>query len=160
MDFTGETGKPFPRLSPYGAVFGYSRQRSMNNSFNVSNLGEGNGLFVEPHAIVVLFPGEAIVAAFAFETRIAGSLSSLDASEERSESKIDAHGDILQEVRMNRREFRVRFLPAREDFLLLKAPHLFTFGFIGEGTPVQKRVIDAATDFQGGFQRRLLRASR
>ena len=74
LDFTGETGKPFPRLSPYGAVFGYSRQRSMNNSFNVSNLGEGNGLFVEPHAIVVLFPGEAIVAAFAFETRIAGQL--------------------------------------------------------------------------------------
>ena len=98
----------------------------------------------------------AVVAATTFESGIARCLTSFAAPEERLERQVNAHRDILPDLRMDTRQIFVFFCP-RLDVLLLLETRQAQLALLPRFTALgQKPIVEDATRFQSGFQNRLL----
>ncbi len=89
-----------------GEGFDLACDRAVRDQLDGSHFGD-NHTIIMGEAETGLWEREAIVAIFATEARIAGLLTGFDPSEKGFEGEIDAHRDILQDLRMDDLERRV-----------------------------------------------------
>jgi len=101
FDFTRERGIPFPcRGTPNGQGFDLASYRPMQDDLEMSNTRAIQlALLIELET--KLRKGEAIIAVFPSQSRIAGVLTCFAASEECLKSQINSYCYILQHLRMN-----------------------------------------------------------
>ena len=86
-----------------GGRLGHAIQRAMQDDFHLPDVGDTQPLRlrVQLAADGNLRKCEAIVTVLAPKAWIARCLSHFDAAEERLEGEVNAHGDILQHLRLN-----------------------------------------------------------
>ena len=84
----------------------------MEFGFHLPDFGKADGAVTDTKT-VVLRESNAVILAFAFETREPRSVTRLHAVKERLERKVYAVNDILQYLTVNGFESRMVFLPRR-----------------------------------------------
>ena len=98
--------------------------------------------------------GEAVVLAFAFQARVARSFAVPDPAKEGLKGKVNAAGDVLQDLAVYVGEFRVVRLPGRDSAALVNAAGRLAVRLVKHRPFMHKAVVDIAADakcpFQGG----------
>jgi hypothetical protein len=147
---------PFSRRGAMnGTGFDGPFERTMLYHFEGANLGEVDTV-VMGDAEAALRIGEAVIATRAFKARKAGFASRLAAAKERLIGQIDAHGNILQDLGMNRSQRGALGFEHRIGLLLLKARERNSIALIGGVAHLKQLIIQEATLFQMRLQRSLL----
>lgn len=117
LPFTGKHDVPFAgRRTLNSAGFHLAFNWTVQYNLDVTYLGKPQYVTVESEAR--LRKGEAVIAAFPTEARIARLFASLNPAEERLKSKVNADGNILQDLRMYAGKGRPLFFECGEAFCL------------------------------------------
>ena len=134
--------------------------RTMVDHLDRANLGKYHPVIMGDGK-ATLRKTKRVVAPFPFETRVSRGLPSLAPSEEGFEGEINADRDILQDLRMHRREGGTLFfqdregidLPIARQTLALVLPCVFTHfkQVVIEPTTLFKRCLKAFVLFLGGI---------
>ena len=137
------------RTASDGTGFHLALHRPVIDHLDTANLGKRHTVIMG-EAKAALREGEAIVSILTLEpgkTRVLGVLS--DSSEECLEGQVNAHRNVLQDLRMHSSEGRTFLLQNRKRVLLLKTGERNTVSFIGRLAHFQQVVIEPTTLFQG-----------
>src|SRR2546423_231949 len=116
--FTGETGIPLAgQGAAYREGFDFPLERTMIHHLDMPN-ARGIQLLLHINAKTGLRIGDAIITTLAFEARVARIVAFAASAEKSFECQIDAHSNILQDLRMDRFQRRAGDLQLRERCLL------------------------------------------
>lgn len=150
---TGETHVPFPCCTfADGSGLRGASQVTMQNHLNLADFGHDQLSIADLASTRNLWEGHAIVAVFPFKARIAGVLTRLASPEKRLKGQIDAHRDVLQDLRMDIIEGRTFLFQEGVRVDLLVAGQTFAGLFVGIAPLFKQVVIQPATFFQLAFQ--------
>jgi hypothetical protein len=89
------------RAAPYRTGLGGAVEGAMLDNPQCADLGEVQRAFGQLTPIAVLWEGHRVVAALPSETGIAGLFACFTPAKERLKGQVNAHGNILQDLRMN-----------------------------------------------------------
>ncbi len=131
LTLDAERDVPFARRSPVdGTGFDTSLDGPMVDHLDTANFGERDaGIMRQGKA--GLREGEAIVAVMPTEARVSRSFASLDTPEKGLHGQINAHGDVLQDLRMHGAERGTLRFQEREGVDLSVAGPTLTSLFVG-----------------------------
>src|SRR5579872_7258061 len=150
LDFTGEAGPPFARLSADRTGLDRPSEGTMDHRLDLTDLGEADEVLADREACAWI--GEGVIVPLALETGIAGLLAGRDASEEGLVGFLDAPDDLLQHLREDGIEFRMLLFPVRKSVDLVDVGGRTSEAFIVVFAPVDAGVIDLAAESEGIIQ--------
>ncbi len=153
-DHAGEADEPLVADTANGAGFDRAINRAVKPNGNAANLGQVEFALLKTEA--ALRVGDAVVLPVALDAREARRLPGFHAAKESVKGKVNANGDVLQNLAEHTRKFRVFLLPLRERGLLLDFGRRLAQHFVVVLSPVQEAVVDLSAGFQSPRQSRLL----
>ena len=112
FNFLAKAGEPLAIDAPNRTSLEFAPRSAVEFGFHLSDFGKADGAVTDTKT-VVLRESNAVILAFAFETREPRSVTRLHAVKERLERKVYAVNDILQYLTVNGFESRMVFLPRR-----------------------------------------------
>ena len=131
LAFASYTDKPLSRLSTDCRSLRGARQVAVETPLDLADLGHTQVAIAETYsASAPFFETEAVVLAFAFESRISWLLTGPEPAKERAVGKINPKCRILQQMRVDFLEFWVNILPLGEMLLLSVLADAPTSGLI------------------------------
>lgn len=149
LSFISETNEPLIPVSENGAGLNLTDNRPMNFSFNRSNLAEGDIIAVDRKTKLGIREG---IVPIALESGESGLLSaSLDPTKESLKRKINTHSNILQDLRVNGKKFRMALLPLRKFGGLVVIGQGLAMRLIVMLSAIQKAVVDLPTGLKRGL---------
>jgi len=138
----------------------------MNESFHLTDFGDMETVPDEfTTGDLCLGKGDAVVNSLPFEPGVSGSahnsvvagLARLHAPEEGLEGKVHPDRDILENLAVNAREFRVKGLPVFEGpVLLFSVGEGFAGGFVERGSFNHQAIVNIPANGQDGEERGFL----
>ena len=114
---TRKADVPLIAFTTNGTSLDCARTNAVDFGFDLPDLGKRDSAF--SNAIAALRISDAVVLPFAFQSWVARFFSCFDTTKEGLKSEFHADDDILQYLRMHRRQFRMRRLPRGYSLLLL-----------------------------------------
>src|SRR5579875_369836 len=125
---------------------GRAFKRAVVDDLQVAHMRHMQSVVLQSHAAVrQLGVGETRIASFASETREARGFPLLDATEERLKRQINAHGHVLQDLRVGDLQRRTLFFERRQVRLLLVQRERLLVAFPGGLTLFEQVVIKPTT---------------
>lgn len=140
-----------------GTRFDVGVNEAVLTNGDIANLGQSQFALVEAKA--ALGVGERIVTV-AFDAGEPWGLTRLNPTEKGVKSKVNANGDVLQDLAVDIGQFRVFLFPLWERGLLLYFGRRLAQYVVVMLAPVQEAVVDLSAGFQRLRQGRLLRLCR
>jgi hypothetical protein len=156
-DFAGKAGVPLMANTANGTRLDVAVNGAVLTNGDIANLGQSQFALVEAKA--ALGVGERILAV-PLDTGKAWGLTRLNPTEKGVKSKVNANGDVLQDLAVDIGQFRVFLFPLWERGLLLYFGRRLAQYVVVVLAPVQEAVVDLLTGFQRLCQGRLLRLCR
>ncbi len=149
LSLTREAGVPFAGAAlADGASLGRALHIPMEDDFDFAHFGEDQLPISDVASTGDLRKGHAIVAPIALEAWIAGFLTSFPTSKEGFHCQIDAHSNVLQDLRMHVVEGCTLLFQERIGIDLLVAGQAFARLLIGISTCCQQMIKEPATFFK------------
>ena len=156
-DLAREAGIPLVADTANGAGLDCAVNRAVLTNRYITDFAQAQFALVKAKAALGI--GERVVAV-ALDAGKAWSLAILNPAEKGVKSKVNANGDILQNLAVDTRQFRVFLFPFGERGLLLYFGRRLAQHFVVVLAPVQEAVVDLSTGFQCPYQSRFLRLRR
>ena len=120
----------------------------MNKARYLPYFGHLQEVALQFNPVPVLLKGERIIDPLSLMARVARGFPTLYSAKESGKGKVNAQGDVLQQVGMNGSQFQVAGLPPGKVFLLLVLGDAFACGFVQVGSFVNEAIVHLPQHFQ------------
>ena len=131
--------------------FDGATHRTMVHHFDGADFGEGHAVIMGD-AKAALRIGEGVIASVAFEARVSRLLTSLDATKERFDGKVNSYCYVLQDLTMYSIEGRTLLFQHRIGCLLAVTTQTLAFLLIGRFPVLKQVVIKPSALFKSVFK--------